>query len=101
MRSVAHMSELIEWGRRCAITLVFGMSEGRQPLVVTPQADGDAIRRCMNLAYAAEQESRALSARLTSAHEALRATGRYGGGLAPLQEGPALLRRRLVSRSRP
>ncbi|MFD6998672.1 recombinase family protein [Streptomyces mirabilis] len=37
----------------------------------------------MNLAYAAEQETRAISARLTSAHEALRAAGRYGGGLVP------------------
>ncbi|RSM97207.1 recombinase family protein [Streptomyces sp. WAC 01325] len=83
VRSVAHMSELIKWGQRNATTLAFGMPEERQPLVVTPRADGDAIRRCMNLAYAAEQESRALSARLTSAHEALRATGRYGGGLAP------------------
>lgn len=83
VRSVAHLSELVEWGRRHATTLVFVMPEEREPLVVTPQADSDAIRRCMNLAYAAEQEARALSARLTSAHEALRATGRYGGGLAP------------------
>ncbi|MES5821921.1 recombinase family protein [Streptomyces sp. RG80] len=82
-RSVAHMAELIEWGRQHATTLVFGMSEERQPLVVTPQADGDAIRRCMNLAYAAEQEAHALSTRLTSAHRALRAMGRYGGGLVP------------------
>lgn len=83
VRSVAHMSELIEWGQRHATTLVFGMPEERQPLAVTPQADGDAIRHCMNLAYAAEQEARALSARLTGAHEALRAKGRYGGGLVP------------------
>lgn len=83
VRSVAHMSELIEWGQQHATTLVFGMPEERQPLVVTPQAHGDAIRRCMNLAYAAEQESRALSARLTGAHAVLRATGRYGGGLVP------------------
>jgi len=83
VRSVAHMSELIEWGRQHATTLVFRMPEERRPLLVTPQADGDAIRRCMDLAYAAEQEARALSARLTSAHEALRAMGRYGGGLVP------------------
>ncbi|MDX2602723.1 recombinase family protein [Streptomyces caniscabiei] len=44
VRSVAHMSELIEWGQRHATTLVFGMPEERQPLAVTPQADGDAIR---------------------------------------------------------
>lgn len=83
VRSVAHMSELIEWGQQHATTLVFGMPEERQPLVVTSQAHGDAIRRCMNLAYAAEQESRALSARLTGAHAVLRATDRYGGGLVP------------------
>ncbi|MEI5522607.1 recombinase family protein [Streptomyces brasiliscabiei] len=83
VRSVAHMSELIEWGQRHATTLAFGMPEERQPLAVTPQADGDAIRLCMNLAYAAEQEARTLSARLTGAHEALRAKGRYGGGLVP------------------
>ncbi|WUA29893.1 recombinase family protein [Streptomyces canus] len=83
VRSVAHMSELIEWGQQHATTLVFGMPEEHQPLVVTPQAHGDAVRRCMDLAYAAEQESRALSARLTGAHAVLRATGRYGGGLVP------------------
>lgn len=83
VRSVAHMSELIEWGQQHATTLVFGMPEERQPLVVGPQAHADAIRRCMDLAYAAEQESRALSARLTGAHAVLRATGRYGGGLVP------------------
>ncbi|MEW2402754.1 recombinase family protein [Streptomyces sp. NPDC046862] len=83
VRSVTHMSELIEWSETHATTLVFGMPEEHQPLVVTPQADGEVIRRCMNLAYAAEQETRAISARLTSAHEVLRATGRYGGGLVP------------------
>ncbi|MBZ9638592.1 recombinase family protein [Streptomyces sp. PSKA30] len=83
VRSVVHMSQLIEWGQKHATTLVFGMPEEDQPLVVAPQAGGGAIRRCMDLAYAAEQEARAISARLTSAHEALRATGRYGGGLVP------------------
>ncbi|MEU6660657.1 recombinase family protein [Streptomyces sp. NPDC046821] len=37
----------------------------------------------MTLAYAAERETHAQSARLTGAHEALRAAGRYGGGLVP------------------
>lgn len=83
VRSVAHMSELIEWGQQHATTLIFGMPEDHQPLLIAPQADGDSMRRCMNLAYAAEQEARAISARLTSAHEVLRATGRYGGGLVP------------------
>ncbi|MEU5200353.1 recombinase family protein [Streptomyces scabiei] len=83
VRSVTHMTELIEWGRQHATTLVFAMPEERQPLVVTPRADGAAVRQGMALAYAAEQEARAQSARLTSAHEALRATGRYGGGLVP------------------
>lgn len=82
-RSVAHMSELIEWSRQRSKTLIFGMPEERQPLVITPHADSDAIRHCMRPAYAAEQETRAVSARLTSAHEVLRATGRYGGGLVP------------------
>jgi DNA invertase Pin-like site-specific DNA recombinase len=83
VRSVAHMSELIEWSRQRSKTLIFGMPEECQPLVITPQANSDAIRHCMKLAYAAEQETRAISARLTSAHEVLRATGRYGGGLVP------------------
>ncbi|MGW1783487.1 recombinase family protein [Streptomyces sp. NPDC002143] len=83
VRSVAHMSELIEWGQQHATTLIFVMPEEQQPLVVTPQADGDTIRRCMNLAGVVEQETRAISARLTSAHEVLRAAGRYGGGLVP------------------
>lgn len=83
VRSVAHMSQLIAWGRTHSTTLVFGMPEEHQPLVVTPRADGDAVRRCMDLAHCAEQETRAISARLTGAHEVLRATGRYGGGLVP------------------
>lgn len=83
VRSVAHMAELITWGRQYARTLVFVMPEADQPLVVTPQADGSIIRRCMDLAHDAEQEARTISARLTSSHEALRAAGRYGGGLVP------------------
>lgn len=82
VRSVAHMVELIAWGRQHTRTLVFGESEGN-PLVVTPQADGKTIRRCMDLAHAAEQEARTISDRLSSSHEALRAAGRYGGGLIP------------------
>ncbi|MEV7690604.1 recombinase family protein [Streptomyces bungoensis] len=83
VRSVAHMSQLIEWGHTHATTLVFGVPEELQPLVVGPKSRGDVIRQCMDLAYAAEQEARAISARLTGAHEALRAAGRYGGGLVP------------------
>ncbi|WP_419184400.1 recombinase family protein [Streptomyces coelicoflavus] len=83
VRSVVDMSQLIEWGQRQTTTLVFGLPEDEQPLVVPPQADAKVILRCMGLAYTAEQEARTISARLTSAHEALRATGRYGGGLVP------------------
>lgn len=83
VRSVGHMSQLIAWGREHTITLVFGDPEETLPLTVTPQADGDTVRRAMDLAYAAEQESRAISSRLTGAHDALRAAGRYGGGLVP------------------
>ncbi|MGW3986782.1 recombinase family protein [Streptomyces sp. NPDC004830] len=83
VRSVAHMSELLEWGRQNSTALVFGMAEDHRPLVVGPQADRDTLHRCMELAHAAEQETRAISARLTSTHEVLRATGRYGGGLVP------------------
>ncbi|MET9146489.1 recombinase family protein [Streptomyces sp. NPDC004042] len=83
VRSLAHMSRLIEWGRSRTTTLVFGMPEEDRPLMVTPQADRLVVRRCLDLAHAAEQEARAISARLTGAHEALRAAGRYGGGLVP------------------
>ncbi|MCX4973752.1 recombinase family protein [Streptomyces sp. NBC_00620] len=83
VRSVAHMAELIAWGRQHDRTLVFGMTEAEHPLEVTPQADSATIRRCMDLAYAAEQEARTISNRLTDSHEALRAAGRYGGGLVP------------------
>ncbi|MET8585109.1 recombinase family protein [Streptomyces collinus] len=82
-RSVPHMSQLLEWGEEHMTTLVFAMPEEAQPLVVPPFASRDIIRRCMDRAYVAEQEARTISARLTSAHEALRATGRYGGGLVP------------------
>lgn len=82
VRSMAHMVELVAWGRHHTRTLVFGMPEA-DPLVVTPQADGSTIRRCMDLAHDAEQEARTISARLSSSHEALRAAGRYGGGLIP------------------
>ncbi|WP_456115204.1 recombinase family protein [Streptomyces endophyticus] len=83
VRSVGHMSQLIAWGCEHAITLVFGVPEESLPLTITPQADGDTVRRAMDLAYAAEQESRTISSRLTGAHDALRAAGRYGGGLVP------------------
>ncbi|WP_217163704.1 recombinase family protein [Streptomyces sp. AC512_CC834] len=83
VRSVVHMSQLIEWGQQHTTTLVFGLPEEEQPLVVPPLAGSEVILRCMGLAHAAEQEARTISARLTSAHEALRATGRYGGGLVP------------------
>lgn len=83
VRSVAHMTELVAWGRLHDRTLVFGTPEADQPLMVTPQADGATIRRCMDLAYVAEQEARIISTRLTDSHEALRAAGRYGGGLVP------------------
>lgn len=83
VRSVAHMAELIAWRREHTRTLVFGMPEDDHPLVVTPQADGSTIRRCMDFAHDAEREARTISARLSSSHEALRATGRYGGGLIP------------------
>ncbi|MFJ7181026.1 recombinase family protein [Streptomyces massasporeus] len=100
VRSVAHMSELIEWSRQRSKTLIFGMPEERQPLVITPQANSDAIRHCMKLAYAAEQETRAISARLTSAHAVLRATGRYGGGRERLT-GPDTSRLTFTIGSRP
>lgn len=83
VRSVGHMSQLISWGCEHAVTLVFGVPEEVLPLAITPQADGDTVRLAMDLAYAAEQESRAISSRLTGAHDALRAAGRYGGGLVP------------------
>ncbi|MFG3169480.1 recombinase family protein [Streptomyces sp. NPDC048200] len=83
VRSVAHMVELIAWGRQHDRTLVFGMPASERPLTVHAQADGDTIRRCMDLAYAAEQEGHAISNRLTDSHQALRAAGRYGGGLVP------------------
>ncbi|UXY28087.1 recombinase family protein [Streptomyces sp. HUAS TT20] len=37
----------------------------------------------MDIAHDAEQEARTISARLSDSHEALRAAGRYGGGLIP------------------
>jgi hypothetical protein len=77
------MAELITWGRRHARSFIFGLPDEDRALVVTPQAGGATIRRCMDLAYAAEQESRTISDRLSSSHEALRAAGRYGGGLVP------------------
>ncbi|MEV1078412.1 recombinase family protein [Streptomyces sp. NPDC050211] len=83
VRSVAHMDELIAWGQQHDRTLVFGASENSWPLMVTPHADGATIRRCMDLAHAAEQEVRTISNRLADSHEALRAAGRYGGGLVP------------------
>ncbi|MCX5558370.1 recombinase family protein [Streptomyces sp. NBC_00038] len=90
VRSVAHMAELITWGRQHDRTLVFGMPEADRPLMVTPQSTGTAIRRCMDLARAAEQEARTISNRLTDSHEALRAAGRYGGGLVPFGYRKAL-----------
>ncbi|MGW0421615.1 recombinase family protein [Streptomyces sp. NPDC003015] len=39
VRSVAHMVELIAWGRQHGRTLVFAMPEADHPLVVTPWAE--------------------------------------------------------------
>ncbi|MFI1958792.1 recombinase family protein [Streptomyces althioticus] len=83
VRSVDDMRELVAWAKEHARTLVFGNPDDDCPLVVRPQANDAAIRRCMELAQVAEQEAHALSARLTSSHAALRMMGRYGGGLVP------------------
>ena len=83
VRSVAHMAELVTWGRQYHRILVFGLPESDHPLVVTPHADGLIVRRCMDLAHDAEQEARTISSRVSASHEVLRATGRYGGGLVP------------------
>lgn len=83
VRSVSHMSQLIAWGAAHTVTLVFGAPEDEPLLAITPQADGTTIRRAMDLAHVAEQESRAISSRLSGSHDALRAAGRYGGGLVP------------------
>lgn len=83
VRSLAHMDELIAWGRQHSRTLVFGGREDECPIVVPPQADDTVVQQCMDLAKVAEQEAQTLSARLTSSHAALRMIGRYGGGLVP------------------
>ncbi|MEU6527924.1 recombinase family protein [Streptomyces sp. NPDC046928] len=82
-RSVANMTKLIAWGRQNDRTLVFATPDEKGPLVVSPGTNDATIRRCLRLARIAEQEANTLSARLTSSHEALRAAGRYGGGLVP------------------
>ncbi|WP_406376797.1 recombinase family protein [Streptomyces sp. NBC_00647] len=48
VRSVAHMVELIAWGRQHDRTLVFGMPEPDRPLTLHPQADSGTIRLCMD-----------------------------------------------------
>ncbi|MFF9277679.1 recombinase family protein [Streptomyces griseosporeus] len=83
VRSVAHMIELIAWGRQHGRTLVFAMPESGQPIVLTPEQDSSVIFRCMDLARDAEREARTISDRLSSSHAQMRATGRYGGGLVP------------------
>ncbi|WP_189294801.1 recombinase family protein [Streptomyces cinerochromogenes] len=83
VRSVEHMTELIDWSRRHGRTLAFGMPEDDVPLVVTPLAGDSVIRRCMELARDAQREVETISARLTSCHATLREAGRYAGGLVP------------------
>lgn len=83
VRSVQHMTELIAWARRHGRILVFGMPEDGFPLVMTPLSGDSVVQRCVDLARDAQQEAETISARLTSAHAALRETGRYGGGLVP------------------
>lgn len=89
VRSVAHMAELITWGRQHDRTLVFGMPETNCPLLVTRQADGATIRRCMDLAFAAEQEVHSISTlmghRVHRAHTVRDAVG------DPVLIGPPLL----------
>ncbi|MFE5596158.1 recombinase family protein [Streptomyces sp. NPDC056549] len=82
VRSMGDMAELTRWAKRHGKRLVFAEGPGGSSL----ELDMTSIMSeliIMLLAFAAQMESQAIKERVTSANAALRAIGRYSGGLPP------------------
>ncbi|WP_405700657.1 recombinase family protein [Streptomyces sp. NBC_01383] len=87
VRSMGDMAELTRWAKRHGKRLVFAEGPGGSSL----ELDMTSIMSeliTMLLAFAAQMESQAIKERVTSANAALRAMGRYSGGLPPYGYAP-------------
>ncbi|MFI6471816.1 recombinase family protein [Streptomyces sp. NPDC050516] len=82
VRSMADMTDLARWAKQHGKRLVFAEGPGGASL----ELDMTSIMSeliIMLLAFAAQMEAQAIKERVTGANAALRAAGRYAGGLPP------------------
>ncbi|MFE1171573.1 recombinase family protein [Streptomyces sp. NPDC058773] len=82
VRSMADMADLARWAKQHGKRLIF--AEG--PCGASLELDMTSIMSeliIMLLAFAAQMEAQAIKERVTGANAALRAVGRYAGGLPP------------------
>lgn len=82
VRSMADMADLARWAKRHGKRLIFAEGPGGASL----ELDMTSIMSeliIMLLAFAAQMEAQAIKERVTGANAALRAVGRYAGGLPP------------------
>ena len=84
VRSMADMVELGRWAKRHGKLLVFAEGPGGAPLELDMRNVSPVSELIMMmLAFSAQMEALSAQERVTGAHAALRAQGRYSGGLVP------------------
>ena len=84
VRSMSDMADLGRWAREHGKLLVFAEGPGGSPMELDMRSMSPVSELVMTLlAFAAQMESAAIRERVTGAMSALRAQGRYAGGLVP------------------
>ncbi|UQA94914.1 recombinase family protein [Streptomyces halobius] len=84
VRSMADMAALGQWAKEHGKLLVFAEGPGGAPLELDMRHSSPVSELIMMLlAFAAQMEAAAIRERVTGAMAALRAQGRYSGGLIP------------------
>lgn len=84
VRSMSDMAALGQWAKKHGKLLVFAEGPGGAPLELDMRSQSPVSELIiMLLAFAAQMEAAAIRERVTGAMAALRAQGRYGGGLVP------------------
>ncbi|MBA0054280.1 recombinase family protein [Streptomyces sp. AJS327] len=84
VRSMADMAALGRWAKEHGKLLVFAEGPGGAPLELDMRSSSPVAELIMMLlAFAAQMEATAIRERVTGAMAALRAQGRYAGGLVP------------------
>ncbi|MGQ4269747.1 recombinase family protein [Nocardiopsis changdeensis] len=88
VRSMSDMAELGRWAKQHGKLLVFAEGPGGAPLELDMRTVSPVSELIMMmLAFSAQMEALAIQERVTSAQAALRAQGRYAGGLVPYGYG--------------